>query len=133
MSMVAQAEELVATKVLSMGDRRLQDRIDAIKLLEINPGLDLDRVRADLRLIEERGFHRHQDLAAKLARCSRPCSGAEERLPVQDARHAGRDDGPSNARHGASTNGLGDIDPRCGASTHGQVAFTPRRAPTSRR
>jgi hypothetical protein len=43
-----------------------RDRIDAVKLLEINPGLDLEQVRADLRLIEQRGFHRHQDLAAKL-------------------------------------------------------------------
>jgi hypothetical protein len=63
---VAQAEELIAMKVLSMNDRRLQDRIDAMKLLEVNPGVDLERVRADLRLIEERGFHRKQDLASKL-------------------------------------------------------------------
>ncbi len=63
---VAQAEELVATKVLSMDDRRLQDRIDALKLLEVNPGLDLQRLRADLELIERRGFSRRQDPAAKL-------------------------------------------------------------------
>jgi predicted nucleotidyltransferase len=63
---VAQAEELVATKVLSMDDRRLQDRIDALKLLEVNPSLDLQRLREDLELIERRGFSRRQDLAAKL-------------------------------------------------------------------
>jgi hypothetical protein len=63
---VAAAEELVAMKVLSMDDRRLQDRIDAMKLLEVNQDLDVQRVRDDLRLIEQRGFHRRQDLAAKL-------------------------------------------------------------------
>jgi hypothetical protein len=63
---VAQPEELLAMKVLSMDDRRLQDRIDAVTLLEVNREMDLQRVRANLRLIEERGFHRKQDLAAKL-------------------------------------------------------------------
>jgi hypothetical protein len=63
---VAQAEELLAMKVLSMDDRRLQDRIDAARLLELNPDLDVERVRDDLRLIEARGFGRRQDLAAKL-------------------------------------------------------------------
>jgi hypothetical protein len=63
---VAQAEELLAMKVLSMDARRLQDRMDAVRLLQLNPGLDIDRVRDDLRLIKERGFHRRQDLAAKL-------------------------------------------------------------------
>jgi hypothetical protein len=63
---VASAEELLAIKVLSMDARRLQDHIDARKLLEANPDLDLDRVRDDLRLIEERGYHRAQDLRAKL-------------------------------------------------------------------
>jgi hypothetical protein len=63
---VAQAEELLAMKVLSMDARRLQDRIDAIRLLEVNPDLDLPRVRDDLRLIETRGFGRRQDLGAKL-------------------------------------------------------------------
>jgi len=63
---VAAAEELVAMKVLSMDERRLQDRIDAMKLLEVNQDLDVERVRDDLKLIEQRGFHRRQDLAAKL-------------------------------------------------------------------
>jgi hypothetical protein len=64
---VAQAEELLAMKVLSMDARRLRDRIDAIRLLELNPDLDLGRVRDDLRLIETRGYGRRQDLSAKLA------------------------------------------------------------------
>ncbi len=63
---VAEAEELLAMKVLSMDERRLQDRIDAIRLVEVNPDLDLARVRDDLRLIETRGFGRNQNLGAKL-------------------------------------------------------------------
>jgi Nucleotidyl transferase AbiEii toxin, Type IV TA system len=64
---VAQAEELLAMKILSMDARRLQDRIDAVRLLEVNRDLDLQRVRDNLRLIESRGFGRRQDLTAKLA------------------------------------------------------------------
>jgi predicted nucleotidyltransferase len=63
---VAQAEELLAMKVLSMEDRRAQDRLDALSLLEVNDDLDLGRVREDLRLIRDRGYHRKQDLDAKL-------------------------------------------------------------------
>jgi hypothetical protein len=65
--LVAQAEELLAMKVLSMDARRLQDRIDAVRLIQVKPDLDLQRVRDNLRLIEERGFQRHQDLMGKLA------------------------------------------------------------------
>jgi predicted nucleotidyltransferase len=64
---VARAEELLAMKVLSMTDRRLQDRIDAINLVLTNEALDLDAVRNNLERITERGFHRDQDLLAKLA------------------------------------------------------------------
>jgi hypothetical protein len=53
-------------KILSMDARRPQDRIDAIRLVEVNPKLDERRLRDSLRLIEQRGFHRNQDLAAKL-------------------------------------------------------------------
>ena len=60
---VAQPEELLAMKVLSMDDRRLQDRLDALKLVDICDEMDLERVRVDLRLIEERGFGRKQKLA----------------------------------------------------------------------
>jgi nucleotidyltransferase AbiEii toxin of type IV toxin-antitoxin system len=63
---VAQPEELLSMKVLSMDARRLQDRMDARSLIEVNPNLDLERVRENLRRIEERGFHRRQDLNAKL-------------------------------------------------------------------
>lgn len=63
---VAEAEELLAMKVLSMTDRRLQDRIDAQRLLACNPGLDLARVRDNLLRIRERGYDRKEDLEGKL-------------------------------------------------------------------
>jgi hypothetical protein len=64
---VANAEELLAMKVLSMTDARLQDRIDAQHLLQFTPGLDISRVREHLARITERGYAREQDLDAKLA------------------------------------------------------------------
>ena len=64
---VACVEELVAMKTLSMTQRRLQDRIDAQRLLEHTEGLDLERVRANLALIHQRGYDRGEDLEAKLA------------------------------------------------------------------
>ncbi len=63
---VARAEELLAMKVLSMTPRRLQDRIDAVNLVLMNEQLDLDAVRENLAEITRRGFHRDQDLLAKL-------------------------------------------------------------------
>lgn len=64
---VANAEELLAMKILSMTDARLQDRIDAQRLLQFTPALNLVRVRDLLALITERGYAREQDLPAKLA------------------------------------------------------------------
>jgi hypothetical protein len=49
-----------------MTDERLQDRIDARSLLRINVDLDLDCVRDNLRLIEDRGYAHRQDPSAKL-------------------------------------------------------------------
>lgn len=62
---VAAAEELVAMKVLSMTEARLQDRLDAQRLLQ-HAAVDLERVRANLRLITQRHCDREQDLEAKL-------------------------------------------------------------------
>ena len=64
---VASAEELLAMKVLSMTDVRLQDRIDAQRLLQFTPALDLSLVRGHLARITARGYAREQDLEAKLA------------------------------------------------------------------
>jgi hypothetical protein len=47
--------------------RRLQDRIDAVNLVLMNEQLDLDAVRENLAELTRRGFHRDQDLLAKLA------------------------------------------------------------------
>ncbi|MEM9455812.1 MAG: nucleotidyl transferase AbiEii/AbiGii toxin family protein [Myxococcota bacterium] len=63
---VACPEELLAMKILSMTSRRLQDRIDAQKLIEQVKGLDLDRVKSNLSLIRERGYDRGEDLGSKL-------------------------------------------------------------------
>jgi len=63
---VARAEELLALKVLSMTEKRPQDRLDAEALVAMNPGLDVGAVRALLAQIVARGFHRGQDLGAKL-------------------------------------------------------------------
>ncbi len=54
-------------KVLSMTDTRLQDRIDAQRLLQFTPDLDVTRVREHLARITERGYARAQNLEAKLA------------------------------------------------------------------
>lgn len=62
---VAAAEELLAMKIRSMTEMRLQDRIDALNLLAV-PALDLERVRGLLRVIRERGYARMQDLDTKL-------------------------------------------------------------------
>jgi len=64
---VANAEELLAMKVLSMTDTRLQDRIDAQHLVQLTPKLDMSRVRDHLARITDRGYARGQDLEAKLA------------------------------------------------------------------
>jgi hypothetical protein len=63
---VARAEELLALKTLSMSENRPQDRLDARGLLLACPDLDLTLVHARLSTIEARGFHRDQDLHAKL-------------------------------------------------------------------
>ncbi len=63
---VARAEELLALKVLSMTERRPQDSLDARSLIAMNRSLDLDAVRDLLAKIVARGFHRGQDLGAKL-------------------------------------------------------------------
>lgn len=64
---VANAEELLAMKVLSMTETRLQDRIDAQHLLQFTPKLDISRVRQHLARITARAYAREQDLEAKLA------------------------------------------------------------------
>lgn len=64
---IAEAEELLAMKVLSMNEHRLQDRIDAQQLIACNPKLDFARVCDNLRRIRERGYARGEDLERKFA------------------------------------------------------------------
>ncbi len=63
---VAQAEELIALKTLSMTPRRAQDAIDIEGLLRTNPEVDLERVRSLLDLVTQRGFARGESLREKL-------------------------------------------------------------------
>lgn len=63
---VARSEELLAMKILSMSDRRLRDQIDARNLVLYGENLDLGAVRDNLDRIIARGFHREEDLHAKL-------------------------------------------------------------------
>lgn len=65
---VACAEELLAMKILSMTEKRLQDRIDAMSLCLVNADIDIERVKTNLALMTARGYARNQDLAAKLAK-----------------------------------------------------------------
>ena len=65
---VAAVEDLLATKILAMSERRPQDAIDAGALIDTWPELDVSQVRERLTLIRERGFDRGEDLEQKLAR-----------------------------------------------------------------
>ncbi len=62
---VARKEELLALKVLSASERRMQDTLDAHAL--IHAGADVEAVRANLAAISRRGYDRGQDLMAKFA------------------------------------------------------------------
>ena len=62
---VAATEELIAMKILSMSEQRIQDRIDIHRLVQFATGLDTDRIRDDLALITKRRYHRDQDLLSK--------------------------------------------------------------------
>jgi hypothetical protein len=61
---VATVEHLLAMKVLSVSDARLQDRMDIQGLLAVSP--DLTKVRALLARITTMGTHRQQNLQRKL-------------------------------------------------------------------
>ena len=58
---------LLAMKVLSATEQRPRDLEDIRALLQDGSSLDERRLRDLLSLIEQRGFHRGQDLAAKWA------------------------------------------------------------------
>lgn len=66
---VARAGHLLALKRLSEDpDRRPQDRMDILALVERASDADLALAREAILLIRERGFHRDRDLGAALDR-----------------------------------------------------------------
>jgi predicted nucleotidyltransferase len=67
---VASRAHLIAMKVLSVDDTRMQDAIDLRALLGGATPADLDTARSALELITARGFHRGRDLMAILRKHS---------------------------------------------------------------
>jgi predicted nucleotidyltransferase len=63
---VANVGHLVALKLLSRDDRRLQDQLDLQALLAVATQADLDEARQAAAMIVARGFHRGRDLPKDL-------------------------------------------------------------------
>ena len=61
---VARVGHLIALKLLSRNERRLQDQLDLEALLAVAADADLEDARKGVALIVERGFHRGRDLEA---------------------------------------------------------------------
>lgn len=59
---------LIALKVLSESEKRLQDRIDIQELANVATTKDWRTAEAMVRLIKERGFHRGRALVTRLRR-----------------------------------------------------------------
>jgi hypothetical protein len=68
---VGRVGHLIALKVLSESERRLQDRIDLQELAKIATDEDWRTAIAMVRLIKERGFHRGRALVTRLRRWRR--------------------------------------------------------------
>jgi hypothetical protein len=69
---VGRIGHLLALKVLSESERRLQDRIDIQELAKVATDEDWQTAEAMVRLIKERGFHRGRALLTRLRRWRRP-------------------------------------------------------------
>jgi hypothetical protein len=65
---VATIGHLLALKVLSESERRLQDRIDIQELAKVATAVDWATAQAMVRLIKARGFHRGRALVTRLRR-----------------------------------------------------------------
>jgi len=63
---VARVGHLIAVKLLAEDERRPADRADLAALIAAVEAAELDRARAAIRLISERGFDRGRDLAGGL-------------------------------------------------------------------
>ena len=68
---VARIGHLLALKVLSESEQRLQDRIDIQELAKVATPADWKTAEAMVRLIKERGFHRGRALVTRLRRFRR--------------------------------------------------------------
>lgn len=68
---VGRVGHLLALKILSESDRRLQDRIDIQVLAKVATAEDWQTAEAMVRLIKERGFHRGRALVTRLRRWRR--------------------------------------------------------------
>lgn len=68
---VARIGHLIALKVLSESEKRLQDRIDIQELAKVATDEDWKTADAMVRLIKERGFHRGRALVTRLRRFRR--------------------------------------------------------------
>jgi hypothetical protein len=68
---VARVGHLIALKVLSESEKRLQDRIDIQELAKVATAEDWKTAEAMVRLIKERGFHRGRALVTRLRRFRR--------------------------------------------------------------
>jgi hypothetical protein len=68
---VGRVGHLLALKVLSESERRLQDRIDIEQLAKVATDDDWQTAEAMVRLIKERGFHRGRVLSTRLRRWRR--------------------------------------------------------------
>ena len=63
---VAQTGHLIAAKLLAEDEGRPTDRADLAALIAVAEPAELDRARAAVRLLSERGFDRGRDLAGAL-------------------------------------------------------------------
>lgn len=68
---VGSVGHLLALKVLSESERRLQDRLDIQQLAKVATDEDWRTAEAMVRLIKERGFHRGRALRTRLRRWRR--------------------------------------------------------------
>jgi hypothetical protein len=68
---VARVGHLLALKVLSESENRLQDRIDLKQLAKVATDNDWSTAESMVRLIKDRGFHRGRALSTRLRRWRR--------------------------------------------------------------
>ena len=73
--LVARIPHLIAMKVLSECEARMQDRSDLQALFKVASKIEQQRARELVKLIEGRGFHRDRDLSERFAELQREFRG----------------------------------------------------------